>query len=841
MNHRLTIAAAVAVILASVSEWVLISGAGWLSASIGAVIIVALAGTATRLVPTRAAIIATVVTAAAAAPLLADRSVWLKVLGLILIAVCAASGTRLRFLSPVADAATYLSALLLYLNLVLSHGKSIALVIPTSKSLHHLSVLASQGMAAAKDPPPVATSAGVILLAAASIGLAAIVVDVLAVQMNRPAIAGLPLLVIYLAPIATAAKTGGPGGIVTFLLAATGYLGLLASDGRNRLRGWGRIVTVWHYAGEDDRLGGADIRGLAATGRRIGLAAVCAAIVAPLLLPSLSLHRLFTNHSGGVRHVQVGLPVPLVQLSKLLASPSSAKVLSYHSSGGTGQYLQVYVLNYNSSKGVWSLVDPRPSISIGTTALRPPSGLSPSLKISHVTTRVKLGNIAGSGAGFAASIFFLPVPYWPTQLSLGGSWSQSVNTEMIYSGAGNHSNMSYSVTNGQVNLTPADEEAANGAPPPAISRSYLTFNSPVTHQLQSIANNVTKDAISPFDKARALENYFQTGGFRYTLKADLPNTPRGLLRFLTTDKRGFCEQFAFAMAVLARLEGIPSRIAVGYTSGTEHSGGNWQVTTADAHAWPELYFTGLGWLRFEPTPGGPSGQGTAVQPSYALTAGQGHTGPSKPGGSNKTGSNGQQRGRGISNIRHHLGDPGSDPLPSGSTVPISKLSSPVPVGQIALAFLALLIVAALVPGTARIFTRHRRWRGAADDTGLANVAWQEICADLDDFGIARRLSETPRAVARRLSTDADIDEPGRQAISRIADVVERCRYSPTPATAKGVRADVTQVRRALARSSGVLIRLRAILFPASTIEPFTRNVREGIGQVTGWVPSATES
>ncbi len=843
MNHRLTIAAAFAVILASVSEWVLISGAGWLSASIGAVIVVALAGTATRLVPIRAAITATVLAAAASVPLLADHSDWLKALGVLLIAVCAASASRFRWLAPVADAVTYLAALLLYLNLVLSHSRSIALVIPTAKSLRHLKVLANLGMIAAKQPPPVQSSAGVILLAAASIGLAAVVVDVLAVRMNRPAIAGLPLLVIYMAPIATAAKAGGPGNIVTFVLAATGYLALLASDGRNRLRGWGRIVTVWHYAGEDDRLGGADIRGLAATGRRIGLAAVCAAIVAPLLLPSLNLHRLFASHSGGVNRVRVGLPAPIDQLSKLLASPTNAKVLSYRSNGqDAGQYLQVYVLNYDAAKGVWNLVYPRPSIAIGTTALRPPQGLSPELKVTHTRTQIKLGNVSGAGAGFAANIFFLPTPYWPVQLSLGGSWSQAVNTDMIYTGAGNHSNMSYTVTSGQLNLTQAQEEAANGAVPPAISQGYLGFNSPVAHQLQSIANTVTKNATSPFDKAKALENYFQTGGFHYTLKTDLPNTPQGLLRFLTTDKRGFCEQFAFAMAVLARLEGIPSRIAVGYTSGIEHQGGNWQVTTSDAHAWPELYFSGLGWLRFEPTPGGPNGQGTAVQPSYALSGGSGKTGPATQGGTGNSKTKGKQQGTGInSNIRHHLNNQGNDPLAPSSTVPTPKLSSPVPVGQIALGLLVLLIVAASVPGVARTYTRRRRWRAAADDSSLANAAWQEVCADLDDYGIGRRSSESPRAVARRLSDDSNIDERARQAIGRIATVVERCRYAPTPATANGVRADVVQVRRSLARNSSLITRLRARLFPASTILPFTRNFRQGFGQVTGWVPSASES
>src|SRR6185437_3589045 len=266
MNNRLTIAAAVAVILASTSEWVLISGGGWLAASIGAVIAVALAGTLTRLAPTQAAIGATATAALACVPLLTDRSLYPKLAGVIVIGCCAASATRARLLRPVADLVTYLAALLLYLNLILSSGKSFGLLIPTAKSLHHLVTLMNNGSAMAKDSPPVPGTPGVILLAAASIGLAAIVVDILAVRLRKPAIAGLPLLVIYMAPIATAAKTGGPSGIATFLLAAVGYLGLLASDGRHRLSGWGRIVTVWHYAGEDERLGGADIRGLAATG-----------------------------------------------------------------------------------------------------------------------------------------------------------------------------------------------------------------------------------------------------------------------------------------------------------------------------------------------------------------------------------------------------------------------------------------------------------------------------------------------------------------------------------------------------------------------------------------------
>ena len=140
-----------------------------------------------------------------------------------------------------------------------------------------------------------------------------IVVDFLAVRLHRPAIAGLPLLVVYMAPIATTAKVAGLGGAIAFLLAAAGYLALLSSDGRCRLRGWGRVVTVWHYSGEDERLGGADMGTLAATGRRIGLAAVCAALVAPLLLPGLTIHQIFGGHGSGGgdgHHVASDCPNP---------------------------------------------------------------------------------------------------------------------------------------------------------------------------------------------------------------------------------------------------------------------------------------------------------------------------------------------------------------------------------------------------------------------------------------------------------------------------------------------------------------------------------------------------
>jgi transglutaminase-like putative cysteine protease len=485
-------------------------------------------------------------------------------------------------------------------------------------------------------------------------------------------------------------------------------------------------------------------------------------------------------------------------------------------------------------------VPPSKNITIGQKPMLAPPGLASSTQVSQARTTIKLDHLVGSSPGYNFPVFFLPVPYWPVDLSLPGSWSESYNTLMVYSGSADHSGMQYVATNGEPLLTKAIENSAQPIPA-SIRKSYLGFSSSVTPRLTAIARTVTKNATTPFEKAVALEDYFQSGGhFTYTLHGPaLPNTARGLLDFLTTSKQGFCEQFAFAMAALARLLGIPSRIAIGYTGGTEHAGHVWQVTTADAHSWPELYFPQVGWLRFEPTPGGPHGQGTASPPSYVTSSAS-----VGPGGDNGippiTPKTGTLRGvdqKGVSDVR--APQPGQVGTDRSFRAPASR--SHAPIGQLLLGLLALLLVAAAIPGTTRIVGRRRRWRAAAGDSGLASAAWQEVCADLDDFGLTRRLSESPRATARRISVDANIDEAARQAINRIAIVVERCRYAPVPASADGIRADVTEVRRSLARSATILQRLRARLMPASVIAPTFGSVRQAVGQRTGWVPSPIHS
>jgi transglutaminase-like putative cysteine protease len=830
MNYRLTIAAAFAVILASFSEFSLIHGAAWMVEAVGAVLVVALAGTLTRMSPGPAAIGATLLTAIAAAPLLAAESPLLKATGGAIIALCATSASGLRPFRAVAGLATYLAGLLLYLNLLHAARQSFFAVIPTPQSVHHLARLAGEGASASRFAPPVPASSGVILLAAGSIGLAAIAVDFLAVRLHRPAIAGLPLLVVFIAPIATTADMRGFPAAIAFLLAATGYLALLAADGRSRLRGWGRVITVWHYANDDERLAGADVGALAATGRRIGLTAVCAALVAPLLLPALTLHHLFGGHgggSGGSGTHGVGLPDPVAQLHGLLIRSSPQRVLTYRTTvNDPANYLQVYVLNYDNSASRWDLVRPTGGTRVGPGQLIPAPGLEAGTPQTFITSKI---TILRTG-GFSGPIDFLPAPYWPIQVHVPGSWRESPQTLMIYSDSPITGSLHYTVKSGQVEPTASTLAVTEPIPGP-IRHSYLDFKSSVTPKLKKFALRVTKGKTTPFAKAVALEQWFLSNRFSYSLQSTVPNSPAGLLDFLKTTRQGFCQQFAFAMAVLARLIGIPSRIAIGYTAGQQHANGTWVVTTSDAHAWPELYFSGAGWLRFEPTPGGFGGQQTAVEPSYVYTAGPGGNPSTRSGGQNNSSPGAPTSPGGGPGHRLQVGNTSSSAgggrLPHGSA----------PVGWIILAVAAL---AAVLPGGTRVVTRRRRWHTAGGDAALAAAAWRELCADLDDYGLPCRACESPRAVARRVRSVSGLDEQAGLAISRIATVVERARYARAPGAAGAIRADVTLVRRGLARGASRGTRWRARLLPASTLRPLRTWIRQAAGLLTGWMPAAGE-
>jgi protein-glutamine gamma-glutamyltransferase len=135
-----------------------------------------------------------------------------------------------------------------------------------------------------------------------------------------------------------------------------------------------------------------------------------------------------------------------------------------------------------------------------------------------------------------------------------------------------------------------------------------------THRLDGIlqpyaplfakARRVVGHPASPYAAAVALETWFRrTGGFTYSEHPGRPgDTP--LVDFVLRTKRGYCQHFAGAMALMLRYLGIPARVAAGFTSGSyDQRRGTWTVTDHDAHTWVEAWFRGYGWLPFDPTPG----------------------------------------------------------------------------------------------------------------------------------------------------------------------------------------------------------------------------------------------
>jgi transglutaminase-like putative cysteine protease len=111
----------------------------------------------------------------------------------------------------------------------------------------------------------------------------------------------------------------------------------------------------------------------------------------------------------------------------------------------------------------------------------------------------------------------------------------------------------------------------------------------------------TADAQTAYGQILALQNRFRNGNFSYTQDVEPVEGTDPILHFLTESKSGFCQQFATAMAVMARALGYPARVAVGFREG-ERLGDTYTVDSRDAHAWVEVFFPGYGWLPFEPTP-----------------------------------------------------------------------------------------------------------------------------------------------------------------------------------------------------------------------------------------------
>jgi TgpA N-terminal domain/Transglutaminase-like superfamily len=782
VNPRLTLAGAIATVLASIALYPLISSGGWFWAGIGAVIVVTAAGAATRL-------------------------------RRIPAAVCFLATLVVEFL---------------YLNLVFAHHWSWGGLVPTDASLQHLSRLVTQASSEmSRYAPPVPGFRGITLLITAGIGLVSALTDLLAVRLRRPALAGLPLLVLFCVPLTTDSQSNWVGTTLVFSAGTAGYLGLLSSDGRDRLRLWGRLVRPWR----DDPEGAApDTRQLASAGRRIGTAAVVVALFVPLLLPGLKAHRLFPGSGTAVSHSYHGpisFPDPIDQLTQQLHESTPKTVLTYRTPVPNPPYLQVYVLGRLGTHA-WTLAPPTSTKAVGKGLLPPVPGMAGTTPGPTVRETIHLGGQLASGK---TSLEYLPLPYAPRYVDIHGSWRVDPGSLAVISAGVKLAGLGYTVTAKDVN--PTVVQLREAALPPASLDGYLHYPA-VFQRLARLADRITAGRTTAYGKAVALQDWFtQSGLFRYSLKVPVVHRPGALIQFLTRSRRGYCQQFAFAMAVLARLLRIPSRVVVGYTQGTYLGNDTWQVMTSDAHAWPELYFAGAGWLRFEPTPAGSQGQpgqATASAPAYTIpppVLPQAQQTPSTP----QQGSTAQPTAvPGKNGALTKLGH-----LDRGGAAGKRAHANTLPITLIVIAVLALLLIA---PRTARSVIRSRRWWKARSDAARAHVAWLELRDDLADYRISPRASESPRALGGRLAETVVISDATREALRRVTAAEERATYAISPADSASLRADVSTVRRAVARGSARPVRWSALLLPQSVLAPVQAALQQVL-DIFGWLDMLT--
>jgi transglutaminase-like putative cysteine protease len=148
---------------------------------------------------------------------------------------------------------------------------------------------------------------------------------------------------------------------------------------------------------------------------------------------------------------------------------------------------------------------------------------------------------------------------------------------------------------------PLDLRGASTIYPESIQEMYLQLP-PLDPRIPALAQQITANLSSPFDKASAIALYLRTH-YGYTL--DLSGTPPAdpLAYFLFTRRAGHCEYFASAMTVMVRSLGIPARYINGFLPGDYNDVGNdYVIRASDAHSWVEVYFPGYGWITFDPTP-----------------------------------------------------------------------------------------------------------------------------------------------------------------------------------------------------------------------------------------------
>ncbi len=705
------------------------------------------------------------------------------------VAVVAASGLLCRAvhvpraLQPIVGlAALALYLLLAFVPETLSGG------LPTGRTVDALQALVRSGQEDIRRyAPPVVPHKGLVLMTAAGVGLVALLVDLLAVTYDRVLLAGLPLLALFAVP--SAVLPHGTGSLA-FLIGASGWLLLLLEEGGDRMARWGgpmRSTVPGAHIPVDDG-------GQARVGRRLGAAALGVAVLAPVLVPGLD-HQLLGNGSGGPGAGRGQSPAftfnPITRLRGELTLPEPRQLLVYSTDDPQPDYLRMTTLDTYTPEG-WK---------------------SSQLQADPVDAQVRKGIPGGPGENGPTrqvsmrvatdsnhlDVHWLPLPYGPRRVRAGSEWLWDTTSQTAFSASRSTKNLPPYTVDAARPVPTRDELEAAGTAYPVEILPFVT-QPQVSVAVATLTAQITKGARTPYDKAVAIQQWFRDprNGFVYDTDASQPGPGQDPLEGFLTGKHGFCEQYATAMAVLLRLASVPARVAVGFTRGEAVEGreGTYRITTLQAHAWPEAFFPGTGWMRFEPTPGA-----TASEPDYSIPASQ----PSGPGPDVTPAPRPTQSVAGPT-----FRDP-DELLRQGTPneAPATTTASSRTLHRTLLGLTVVVLLAA--PSVATWFRRRARVR-RQDPL----VAWDQLRDDVQDAGLRWEPSASPRATLARLAPD--LPPEAAAALERLALAVEVTRYAPPGRLSQSdVVADETAVRRALLAAAPRAVRWRARLLTPSTL------------------------
>jgi transglutaminase-like putative cysteine protease len=647
--------------------------------------------------------------------------------------------------------------------------------------------------------PPVPATAGVVFITAAGLSLVALLVDVLAVTVRRPAVAGLPLLAVYCVPAAVL-RDGLSWPL--FIMAGAGFLLLVAVDSVDRVQAWGRVLSGSPNARSSLGM-------VFAGARRLAGVSLALAVVVPLLVPGLGERILTARGTGtGPGDGTVTVLNPLLRLRDDLGDRSDAPLMTYTTTMQSPQPLRV-VVDDEFRGDVWqpSAGEVPLSNKVQQGAGRP-QGLGTGVGLKDETTYVKVTSLAQN---------YLPLPFPWRQVDIKGDWIFDDKSLVVVGRNVTTRDLSYTVNHYMVQATP-DQLRSAPSPDRTVDTQYTALPADTPKEIYRLAAEHAGDG-TPYDQAVQLRDWLRT--FAYSTEApgdgSSDSSSSAVLQFLK-DKRGYCVHFASGMAVMARTLGIPARVAVGFLPGTRGSDGKtWTVSLRDAHAWPELYFEGYGWIRFEPTPAARTSgvpdlveQNAAPVPLPSASA-------STPGADASPSPSANSRLPKEEQVDDSAAGDVTEVSPAQRVLAV--LTSPWTIGAV------LVLLALCVPMAVLALARRRRWRRADTRVERAEAALDELGERLADLGVPLSAARTPRGV-RQWLVGAEYVPPDRTgSLDRLVAELETARYAPPGGAGPGaqqLRGDVRAVAKVVAEQVPAGRRRLARLLPAS-----------GLGLLTG--------